>query len=69
MSDRSDETRDRVEGTVEKMKGRGKQAWGDLTGDEETRAEGQVDEAKGKAKQAWADAKEKARDLKEEVTR
>ncbi len=69
MSDRFDGDRDRIEGTVDEAKGRGKQAWGDLAGDEETRTEGQTDEAKGKAQQAWGDAKETAGDLKDKVSR
>ncbi|MGH2617857.1 MAG: CsbD family protein [Thermomicrobiales bacterium] len=61
--------RDRAEGTVEELKGKGKQAWGDMTDDERMKAEGMVDEAKGKAQQAWGDLKDKAEDLKEEVDR
>ncbi len=49
MSDRLDEHRDRIEGTTDEAKGRGKQAWGDVAGDEETRTEGQGDELKGAA--------------------
>ena len=60
-------TRDRAEGTVDELKGKGKQAWGDVTGDDSTKAEGMVDEAKGNIKQAWGDLKDKAEDLKEDV--
>jgi uncharacterized protein YjbJ (UPF0337 family) len=65
MTDRLKETRDRAEGALDEAKGRGKQAWGDATDDEQTHDEGQVDEAKGKAKQAWSEVKEKAGDLKD----
>ena len=62
-------TRDRAEGTVDELKGKGKQAWGDVTGDDQTKAEGKVDEAKGNIKQAWGDIKDKAEDLKEDIDR
>ena len=67
MSDRIDQHRDRIEGTVDQAQGRGKQAVGDLTGDEQTRSEGQTDELKGKGKQTLADAKEKVGDLKDKL--
>ncbi len=61
--------RDRVEGTVDETKGKAKQAWGDVTGDDSTKAEGTVDEAKGNLKQAWGDLKDKAEDVKDDVER
>ncbi len=67
MSDRIDQHRDRIEGTVDQVQGRGKQALGDLSGDEQTRSEGQTDEAKGMGKQTLADAKEKVADLKDKL--
>lgn len=67
MADRG--ASDRIEGTVDEIKGKGKQAWGDLTGDDRTKAEGMADEAKGKAKQAWGDIKEGVDDLKRDVER
>ena len=39
--------RDEVEGKTEQLKGRAKQAVGDLTNDERLRNEGEVDEAAG----------------------
>ena len=39
---------DKVKGTVDEVKGKAKQAWGDLTDNDEVRSEGQRDEAKGK---------------------
>ena len=62
-------TRDRAEGTVEEMKGKAKQAWGDMTDDERAQAEGKVEEAKGKAQQAWGDLKDKADDLMDDIDR
>ena len=62
-------TRDRAEGTIDEMKGRGKQALGNLTGDDRTKAEGMMDEAKGKAEQALGDLKDKAEDVKDDVER
>ena len=62
-------TRDRAEGTIDEMKGHGKQALGDLTGDDRTKAEGMMDEAKGKAQQAWGDLKDEADKLKDDVER
>ena len=65
----SDATRDRIEGTVDEATGRGKSAFGELTGDEQTQAEGTADRAEGKgqgalgqAKEAVGDAADKAKD-------
>ncbi len=62
-------TRDRAEGTLDEMKGQGKQAWGDVTGDDQTKGEGMIDEAKGGVKKAWGDLKDKAEDVKDDVER
>jgi len=40
--------KDRVEGSMDQMKGRVKEAAGNLTGDEKLRAEGRADRTKGK---------------------
>lgn len=40
--------KDRVEGSMEQMKGRAKEAAGKLTGDEKLKNEGRADKAKGK---------------------
>ena len=61
--------RDRVEGSVEELKGNAKQTWGDLTGDDQMKAEGKVDEVQGRAQQAWGDLKDKAEDIKDDVAR
>lgn len=49
---------DKARGTAEEYKGKGKQAWGALTDDNETEASGKADEAKGKARQKLGEAKE-----------
>lgn len=61
----SEQSKDRLEGAWDEAKGKGKQAWGDLTDDEQARIEGERDEAEGKAKQVIADAKEKVADAKD----
>ena len=64
----SDQTRDRIEGTVDETTGRGKSAFGELTGDEQTQAEGQTDQATGNFKQGLADVKDKVDDAVKKVT-
>jgi uncharacterized protein YjbJ (UPF0337 family) len=44
------------------MKGRVKEAAGDLTDDKELQREGKIDQAAGKAKEGLSDAVEKVRD-------
>ncbi len=48
-----------MSGEFDQMKGRAKQAAGDLTDDEALHEEGERDEAAGKLKEAFDDAKEK----------
>ena len=43
------------EGNIDEAKGRVHEAWGDLTGNEESQAEGEANQAKGKAKQVVGD--------------
>jgi len=64
----SDATRDRVEGKVDELSGRGKSALGDVTGDDQTRAEGDADQTEGKLKQGLADVKDKVDDVVKKVT-
>jgi len=45
---------------LDKMKGRAKQAVGDLTDDEDLKREGKIDETAGKAKEKVGDLKDKA---------
>jgi len=65
MTDSS--SRDRAEGTFDKVKGQGKQAWGDLTDDKQTQGEGQIDEMKGKGEQAVGDLKDAAGNMKDKM--
>jgi uncharacterized protein YjbJ (UPF0337 family) len=60
-------TGDKIKGTMEEMKGEGKQAVGDLTGDDKMKAEGMMDELKGKAERAMGDVKDAAQHLKREI--
>jgi uncharacterized protein YjbJ (UPF0337 family) len=48
-----------MSGEMDQAKGRAKQAWGDLTDDEDVRREGKVDEAAGKVKDTVDKAKDK----------
>ncbi len=64
----SDSTNDRIEGAKDKAVGQGKDALGNLTGDEQTQAEGQMDQAKGDAKQGLADLKDNVGDAVKNVT-
>lgn len=54
---------EQAKGKLEEAKGRGKQAQGDLTGDNAKKGEGVVDEVKGKARQAADKVREAAHDL------
>jgi uncharacterized protein YjbJ (UPF0337 family) len=64
----SDQTRDRIEGAVDQIKGRAKSAFGDLTDNDQKRAEGEADQLEGKFKQGMADAKDKVDDAVKKVT-
>ncbi len=45
----TDQSRDRVEGTLNELTGRAKGALGEATGDDQQRAEGNADRTKGEA--------------------
>jgi len=64
----SDSSRDRIEGKVDELTGRGKSAFGELTDDDQTRAEGDADQTEGKMKQGLADVKDKVDDVVKKVT-
>ncbi len=51
------------EGKIDDAKGRGKEALGDLTGDEDLKNEGKVDRASGKVKGAVSGVADKAKSL------
>ncbi|MGB9186217.1 MAG: CsbD family protein [Solirubrobacteraceae bacterium] len=50
------------DGTVDKAKGRVKEAAGDLTGDQSLKDEGKVDKGAGKVKNAVGDTADKVKD-------
>jgi uncharacterized protein YjbJ (UPF0337 family) len=50
--------KDKAKGKLEETKGKGKQAWGDITDDPDKVDEGSFDKAKGKGRQKLGDAKE-----------
>jgi len=52
-----------ADGTFDEMKGRTKEAAGDLTGNQELKDEGKVDRASGKLKNAVGDVADKAKSL------
>lgn len=52
---------DRVEGNWKEFKGKVKQQWGDLTGDDLTVIEGNRDELSGRLQKRYGYAKDKAR--------
>ncbi|HEX5586771.1 MAG TPA: CsbD family protein [Acidimicrobiia bacterium] len=49
-----------MDGTTDDLKGRAKEAAGDLTDDDSLKNEGKADRASGKAKDVVADVKDKA---------
>ncbi len=49
---------DKLENTAESAKGKGKEALGNLTGDDEKKAEGQTDQKKADLKQAGEKVKD-----------
>jgi uncharacterized protein YjbJ (UPF0337 family) len=50
---------DKVNGTVNRVKGEAKEQWGKLTDDHSTEAEGKVDKAKGKVQEEVGKLKDK----------
>jgi uncharacterized protein YjbJ (UPF0337 family) len=58
----NDPERQKAEGTADKIKGRAKEAWGAVTGDNKKKAEGQGDQLKGGAKETMGDVRGKIRD-------
>jgi uncharacterized protein YjbJ (UPF0337 family)/DNA-binding XRE family transcriptional regulator len=56
--------RDEAEGKVEEVKGRAKQAAGDLTDDEDLRAEGEAQEVEGKVLVDWVAVGRRVREIR-----
>jgi uncharacterized protein YjbJ (UPF0337 family) len=59
---------DRAQGSIDELKGRGKAAWGNVTGDQQLQAEGEADKLKGKVERGIGDLKDKAEDLKADIS-
>jgi uncharacterized protein YjbJ (UPF0337 family) len=57
-----------MDANTDDIKGRAKQAIGDLTDDKDLKREGKADRASGKAKEAVEDVKDKAEDVIDKVT-
>jgi len=62
-------TDDKIENKAQELGGKGKEAVGGATGDDELRAEGQADQTKSGLKQAGEKAKDAAGKAKDAVTR
>ncbi len=60
--------KDDIKGTGNDTAGRIKRQVGEWTGDEDLQAEGAKDQAKGKLQKGWAEVKDKAHELKNEIT-
>ena len=59
--------RDEFEGKADQVKGKAKQAWGDVTGDERLQDEGVADEASGDVQEGFGRAKRKVGETIEDV--
>ncbi len=59
--------RDELEGKAEAMKGKVKQAAGDLVDDDRLRAEGEADEASGDVKEAFGKGRRKVGEAVEDL--
>ncbi|WP_449336860.1 CsbD family protein [Streptomyces griseus] len=53
---------------MDKLKGKGKEAVGKLTGDHRKEAEGKADQAKGQAKDAVDEAGDRAKGIKDSLS-
>jgi uncharacterized protein YjbJ (UPF0337 family) len=59
--------RDEIDGQTDQVKGRVKQAWGDLTNNEQVHDEGVADEAAGNVQEGFGKARRKVGDLIEDL--
>ncbi len=64
----TDASKDRAEGKLDELVGRGKSALGDATDDQRLKDEGDASQAEGKAKQGLAGLKDKVDDAVKKVT-
>jgi len=60
----SDGTKNKMEGTWDKVKGEAKDTFGDAVDNERLQAEGKWDKAKGEAKKKYGEAKDELTDWK-----
>jgi uncharacterized protein YjbJ (UPF0337 family) len=59
--------RDELDGKGQKVKGRAKQAWGDVTNNEDLREEGVADEAAGNIQEGFGRARRKVGETLEDI--
>src|SRR5215471_3052310 len=59
--------KDEMKGKADQVKGRAKQAWGDLTNNEQTREEGIKDEARGEVQEGIGKARRKVGDVLHDI--
>ena len=59
--------KDEMQGKIDQLKGRAKEAAGDLNNDENLRDEGEVDEAKGAAQEAFGKGRRKVGEAIEDI--
>ena len=59
--------RDELEGKGDQVKGRAKQAWGDVTNDERVHDEGVADEASGNVQEGFGKARRKVGEAIDDV--
>jgi uncharacterized protein YjbJ (UPF0337 family) len=59
--------RDELNGKTDKVKGKAKQAWGDLTDDQRLHDEGVADEASGEVQEGFGKARRKVGDALHDV--
>jgi len=59
--------RDELNGKTDKIKGKAKQAWGDVTDDQALHDEGVADEASGEVQEGFGKARRKVGDALHEV--
>jgi len=59
--------KDEMQGKIDQLKGRAKEAAGDLNNDEQLRDEGEVDEAKGSAQEAFGKGRRKVGEAIEDI--
>ena len=59
--------RDELDGKADKIKGRAKQAWGDVTNDDKLHDEGVADEASGNVQEGYGKARRKVGEALDDI--